>query len=108
MSDTEFDPATDPVMAAIVREDEKTKGCYSYTEGGAMAAMTFSKLGDTAIIIDHTEVPEAFKGRGIGARLVEKAVLDARAAGLKILPLCPFAAAQFRKHAAEWADVRMS
>jgi predicted GNAT family acetyltransferase len=98
----------DMIDAAIVREDEPTKGCYSFTADGAMAAMTFSKLGGTAIIIDHTEVPETFKGMGVGARLVARAVADARAAGIKILPLCPFAAAQFRKHAAEWADVRMS
>jgi uncharacterized protein len=91
----------------IVHEQEPTKGCYSYTEGGFMAAMTYSKLGDNAIIIDHTEVPEFFKGRGIGLKLVTRAVEDARGSGKKILPLCPFAAAQFRKHAAEWADVLM-
>ncbi|TIW42998.1 MAG: N-acetyltransferase, partial [Mesorhizobium sp.] len=31
-------------------------------------------------------------------------VEDARAAGKKIIPLCPFANAQFRRHP-EWADV---
>jgi uncharacterized protein len=97
----------DDVLAAIIREDEKTKGSYYYAANGAMAAMTFSKLGDSAIIIDHTEVPDAFKGMGIGAKLVARAVADARASGTRILPLCPFAAAQFRKHAAEWADVLM-
>ncbi|MCU0830011.1 MAG: GNAT family N-acetyltransferase [Rhizobiaceae bacterium] len=107
MADARDMSAEDPIDALIVREDEKTKGCYSYTANGAMAAMTFSKLGDTAIIIDHTEVPDAFKGMGIGAKLVARAVADARAQGIKILPLCPFAAAQFKKHAAEWADVRM-
>jgi predicted GNAT family acetyltransferase len=35
---------------------------------------------------------------------VTRAVEDARAAGKKIIPLCPFAAAQFRRHQ-EWADV---
>ena len=40
----------------------------------------------------------------IGLKLVERGVADARAAGRKIIPLCPFAAAQFRRHP-EWADV---
>jgi uncharacterized protein len=93
--------------AHIVHEQEATKGCYSYSANGVMAAMTYSKIGDAAIIIDHTEVPEAFKGQGIGLMLVRRAVEDARAAGKKIMPLCPFAAAQFRRHAAEWADVLM-
>ncbi len=42
--------------------------------------------------------------QGAGLRLVTRAVEDARAAGKKIIPLCPFAAAQFRRHP-EWADV---
>ena len=66
--------------------------------------MTFSKAGEHMIIIDHTEVPDAFRGQGVGARLVARAVEDARAAGKKIIPLCPFANAQFRRHK-EWADV---
>ena len=56
-------------------------------------------------IIDHTGVPEALRHQGIGEAMVERAVADMREAGKKIMPLCPFAAAQFRKHA-EWADVK--
>ena len=43
-------------------------------------------------------------GRAPALRLVTRAVEDARAAGKKIIPLCPFANAQFRRHQ-EWADV---
>lgn len=90
---------------AIKLEDGETKGRY-VIEGpdGAEAEMTFTKAGPSQIIIDHTSVPEAFRGQGVGVRLVERAVDDARAAGKTIIPLCPFAAAQFRRHP-EWADV---
>lgn len=86
-------------------EDKETKGRY-FVDGpeGAVAEMTFTKAGLHQIIIDHTEVPDAFRGQGIGLRLVTRAVEDARAAGKKIIPLCPFANAQFRRHP-EWADV---
>ena len=47
---------------------------------------------------------DAFRGKGVGVLLVARAVDDARAAGKTIIPLCPFAAAQFRRHP-EWADV---
>jgi predicted GNAT family acetyltransferase len=66
--------------------------------------MTFSRAGERLIIIDHTAVPDALRGQGIGDRLVATAVEDARERGLKIFPLCPFAAAQFRRHP-EYADV---
>lgn len=90
---------------AITLEDGDTKGRYVFTgEDGTQAEMTFSHVGKTQIIIDHTEVPDAFRGQGVGVRLVERAVEDARQSGLKIIPLCPFANAQFRRHP-EWADV---
>ena len=88
----------------IVLEDGEGKGRYVYRADGAEAQMTFSKAGARLVIIDHTEVPDAFRGRGVGQALVARGVADARAAGKRIIPLCPFAAAQFRKHP-EWADV---
>ena len=90
---------------SIEREDNETKGRYVVRGmDGAEAEMTFTKIGEHQLIIDHTEVPDAFRGQGVGARLVARAVEDARAAGKTIIPLCPFAAAQFRRHP-EWADV---
>lgn len=88
----------------ITIEETDSKGRYVLRgPDGAEAEMTFTKVGAHQIIIDHTEVPEAFRGQGAGARLVARAVEDARKANKKIIPLCPFAAAQFRRHT-EWAD----
>ncbi|WP_048644897.1 GNAT family N-acetyltransferase [Nitratireductor soli] len=91
-------------MQPITAEDNGSKGRYVYRADGHEAEMTFSKVGTSQIIIDHTEVPEAFRGQGVGVALVARAVEDARQSGVKIRPLCPFAAAQFRRHA-EWHDV---
>ncbi|AXS41470.1 GNAT family N-acetyltransferase [Breoghania sp. L-A4] len=89
----------------IAFEDNESKGRYFYrAPGGPEAEMTFSRAGAALLIIDHTDVPDAYRGQGIGVMMVARAVEDARAAGKRILPLCPFAAAQFRKHP-EWADV---
>ncbi|MBO6637047.1 MAG: N-acetyltransferase [Roseitalea sp.] len=86
-------------------ETDGPKGRYFIAApGGGTAEMTFSRASDALIIIDHTEVPDAFRGTGTGIRLVEALIADARASGTKIIPLCPFAAAQFKRHS-EWADV---
>ncbi|WP_127520959.1 GNAT family N-acetyltransferase [Mesorhizobium sp. Z1-4] len=86
-------------------EETGSKGRYFHrADDGTEAEMTFSKAGEHLLIIDHTEVPDAFRGQGVGVRLVARAVEDARGSGKKIMPLCPFAAAQFRRHP-EWADV---
>lgn len=92
-------------LPAIALEDNGSKGRYFLRAAdGAEAEVTFTKVGEHQIIIDHTEVPDAFRGQGVGARLVAHAVEQARSAGRKIIPLCPFAAAQFSRHP-EWADV---
>lgn len=89
----------------IVLEDNGAKGRYVLRGAdGAVAELTFTRVGEKQLIIDHTGVPDAFRGQGAGLKLVERAVKDARAAGKTVIPLCPFAAAQFRRHP-EWADV---
>ena len=50
-------------------------------------------------------MPPAFEGRGIAAKLVNAAINDARSQGFKIVPVCSYVAAQFRRHP-EWADLR--
>ncbi len=90
----------------IDHEKAQAKGVYRAVPdaNGPYAEMTYSRAGDTFIIIDHTGVPDVYRGQGVGVALVERAVEDARAGGYKIMPLCPFAKAQFARHP-EWADV---
>lgn len=77
---------------------ENNKGAfYIEKDGNRVAEMTYAQAGTDKIIIDHTEVSDSLKGQGIGYQLVEKAVDFARDTKIKILPLCPFAAAVFRK-----------
>ena len=90
--------------AGIELDEGGSKGRYVFRAEGAEAEMTFSKAGEHLLIIDHTEVPDAFRGQGVGLKLVTRAVEDARMSGKKIIPLCPFANTQFRRHP-EWADV---
>jgi predicted GNAT family acetyltransferase len=90
----------------ITREDTPSKGRYvARVEGiDAEAELTYSRASPTLIIADHTEVPDAFRGQGMGRRLVSRMVEDARKEGFKIFALCPFVNAERKKHA-DWADV---
>lgn len=82
----------------IVREDDGIKGRFAIYDAGEYAGeMTFTWAGNTKFIIDHTEVEEKFEGKGFGKKLLQKAVDFARKQEVKILPLCPFAKAQFDK-----------
>ena len=53
--------------------------------------MHYLLAGPRKMIIDHTEVDEAYEGKGLGFKLVKAGVEYAREHQMKILPLCPFA-----------------
>lgn len=88
----------------VEREDGPSKGRYRLVVDGALAEMTYSRVGKSQIIIDHTEVPAVLRGRKAGERLVRQAVEDARRDKVVIIPLCPFAKAMIGRHL-EWHDV---
>lgn len=89
---------------SIEREEGESKGRYVIRLENVEAEMTYSRVGEHRIIIDHTFVPDALRGRRLGQALVQRAVEDARREGRSIIPLCPFARTQFEQHA-EWRDV---
>jgi predicted GNAT family acetyltransferase len=90
----------------VLRDDGATRGRYViHLAPGFEAEMTFRRAPDGTMTIDHTGVPPEYEGRGIAARLVNRAIADAREEGFRIVPLCSYVAAQFRRHP-EWADLR--
>ena len=91
-------------MDDIRTEDSPNGGRYMIGEAGQQAMMTFSRASSKLVIIDHTEVPDQFRGQGIGVKLSLHAVEAARKGGWKIIPLCPFFKAQLERHP-EWNDV---
>jgi hypothetical protein len=90
----------------ITREEHPTRGRYVARIDGvdAEAELTYSRAGPKLIIADHTDVPDVFRGQGIGRRLATRMVEDARKEGVKIFVLCPFVNAERKKHP-DWADV---
>jgi predicted GNAT family acetyltransferase len=88
----------------IAREEGLSKGRYVVRLDGHEAEMTYSRTGERMIIIDHTGIPDALRGRGVGLALVRRGVEDARVEGRVVIPLCPFAKAQIARHS-EWQDV---
>ncbi|MBB3611353.1 GNAT family N-acetyltransferase [Rhizobium sp. BK602] len=88
----------------IRNEDKVSGGRYVATLEGHEAEMTFSRTSAKLIIIDHTGVPDALRGKGVGQALALHAVEEARRGGWKIIPLCPFFKAQALRHP-DWNDV---
>jgi len=73
-------------------------------EGNILAEMVYSMPSEEKMIIEHTEVSDELKGQHVGNQLVQTAVEYARAHNVKIVPLCTFANAVFKRKP-EYADV---
>ena len=76
---------------------------YQLEVEGHVAA-TYYELSDGIITFVHTEVPPELGGKGIGSKLINGALDQVRAAGLKVVPRCPFVKAYIEKHP-EYADL---
>ena len=90
---------------AIQEEKPASGGRYYTVVDGHEAEMTYSRSSDRLIIIDHTGVPDALRGKGVGQVLAEHAIEEARRGGWKIIPLCPFFRAMSVRNHDDWQDV---
>ena len=66
--------------------------------GGEKALIGYRPEADGTLNILHTEVPEAFEGKGVGSQLVKQTLEQIKAEGKKIAPSCPFVAAYIKRH----------
>jgi uncharacterized protein len=88
-------------MSDIV--NNKTEHRYELAVDGHIAA-TYYEIADGVITFVHTEVPPELGGKGIGSRLIEGALDQVRADGLKVIAQCPFVKAFIEKHP-DYADL---
>ena len=76
---------------------------YELDVDGATAFADY-RLVPGKVIITHTETPRALRGRGIASRLVQGALEQIRADGMKVVAGCGFVVDYLDKHP-EFADV---
>ncbi|MER7949599.1 GNAT family N-acetyltransferase [Streptomyces sp. NPDC096079] len=97
---TEQTPAaTAPVVRRV---DPRHR--YEILVDGERAGLTAYRDRDDRRVFFHTEVDEAYAGRGLASLLVEQALADVRASGMRIVPVCPYVAKFLKKHE-EFADI---
>lgn len=89
----------------ITRTDTDSKARYLAILDGQEAELTLSKATPTLVIADHTGVPDSLRGRGVARALADRLIADAREAGQRVVPLCPFVRAYAEKHRDALADV---
>ena len=85
-------------MAAV--RDNKAKSRFELDVDGGLAFANYRSTPH-AVIITHTETPQALRGRGIASKLVKGALQLIRADGHKVIGACGFVIDYLRKHPEE-------
>lgn len=75
-----------------------------FSDDQKIGKMDISVIGQR-LTVYHTEVDPEHEGKGFAKILLEKLVSYARENNLKIVPLCPYVFAQFKRHPEEYNDV---
>ena len=81
--------------------DNVEKRRFEIDLGDRSIAIAEYDLDPDKIVLTHTAVPPPHEGKGLGSALIRFALKSARGRGLKVVPICPFVAAYFKKHAEE-------
>lgn len=71
---------------------------YQARADGTPAGFVEYQIRDGQIALIHTEVDDAFEGKGVGSSLVKGALGRVRESGLGLLPVCPFVAGYIKRH----------
>jgi predicted GNAT family acetyltransferase len=80
----------------VVHEREMSR--FAIYLGDTLAGLAAYREDSGRRVFTHTEVDQAFTGRGLGGRLADFALRETRSEGLAVVPVCSFIAAYIERH----------
>ena len=84
--------------------DQPDESRFAVLVDGDHAGSAYYERRDDRVLFTHTEVDDAYEGRGVGSALARGALDAVRSRGQKAVPLCEFIAGYIDRHA-EYADL---
>ncbi|MGH2568081.1 MAG: GNAT family N-acetyltransferase [Bacteroidota bacterium] len=85
--------------------DDNGQGAFVIDDLAETVARMEIGISGGNMTVYHTEVSDKLKGQGVASQLLSRMVGYARANSLKVIPLCPFVQAQFKRHPEQYADI---
>lgn len=83
-------------MSEVIDHPERNR--FELVEDGKLAYADYRKTAGT-LVIPYVFSDPALRGRSSAGRLMEGVLLAAREQGLKVQPICGYAAAYIQRHA---------
>ena len=81
-----------------VKDNKQRRRFEMELEEGQTAFISYVQRRNGAVALTHTEVPDAFEGKGVGGALVKNTLELLQKEGRRIVPLCSFVAGYLRRH----------
>jgi uncharacterized protein len=81
-----------------VRDDREKSRFEAVDESGVVAGFAAYRREGDRVVFTHTEVDDAFEGRGVGSVLVRTALDAVREEGLRVVAECPFVRSYVERH----------
>lgn len=85
--------------------NERGHGAFYAMDGTKQLGEMVVGIKDKDLTVYHTEVVPEAEGKGLAKKLLEAMVAYARAHHLKVIPICTYVHAQFKRHPDLYNDV---
>jgi predicted GNAT family acetyltransferase len=85
--------------------NEKKHGHFYLTENDERIAEMQIGISGNDLTVYHTEVSPNHEGKGLAKKLLSAMVDYVRKNNLKVIALCPYVLAQFKRRPEEYADI---
>ncbi|WP_347156774.1 GNAT family N-acetyltransferase [Pontibacter chitinilyticus] len=85
------------IMEMNIIHDEEDLRFYAEL-GAEQAELTYTYPEDDVLDLDHTFVPEDYRGQGLADKLVKTSLDFARSQSYQVIPSCPVVEAYIKRH----------
>ena len=89
----------------VVFKEDKIYGEVQLFSQDKKAGKMDISVADGKLRVYHTEVAAEYEGKGFAKLLLNELISYAKENSLRIIPLCPYVLAQFKRHPEEYANV---
>lgn len=91
-------PSDDGRPGAVTVRHDAAQSRFVVDLPGGPAELIYGEFGEDVLDLQHTEVPPAGRGQGVGDALVRAALAYAGARGARVMATCPYVQAWLRRH----------
>lgn len=84
---------------------EKHRFYKEDAEGKLLAEITYKPVDDETVEATGVFVDESLRGGGVAEQLVDQLVEEMKAEGKKIIPVCPYVVALFKRKKEKYAEI---